>query len=37
MKNLIVKDLMVPLSDYAVVDEDASVYDEVLALQTDQG
>jgi len=36
VKKMIVKDLMVPLSEYAVVDEDASVYDAVLAMQAAQ-
>jgi CBS domain-containing protein len=36
VKNLIVKDLMVPLSEYAVVDQDASIYDAVQALQKAQ-
>ncbi len=36
MKHMIVRDLMVPLSEYAVVDDDACVYDAVLALQAAQ-
>jgi CBS domain-containing protein len=36
LKNLIVKDLMVPLSEYPVVGEDASIHDAVQALQEAQ-
>ena len=32
MKKMIVKDLMVPLSDYPVVDENATIYEAVQAL-----
>ncbi len=33
MGNSVVKDLMVPLSDYATVSEDATLYDAVLSLE----
>ncbi len=33
MKSLIVKDLMVPLEEYATVSENASLYEAVLALE----
>jgi CBS domain-containing protein len=36
MKNFIVKDLMVPLSEYAVISDDASIYEAVLALEKAQ-
>ena len=36
MKTKFVKDLMVPLSEYATVAEDASLYDAVMALKQSQ-
>ena len=36
MKSYTVKDLMVPLSEYATVSEDATLYDAVLALEEAQ-
>ena len=36
MKTKIVKDLMVPLSDYATVSEDATLYDAIIALEEAQ-
>jgi len=36
LKNLSVKELMVPLSEYATVSDDASLFDAVLALDTAQ-
>ena len=36
MKSYIVKDLMVPLSEYATVSEDATLYDAVLSLEEAQ-
>jgi len=36
MKTFVVKDLMVPLDEYATVGEDASLYDAVLALEAAQ-
>jgi hypothetical protein len=36
MKNFRVKDLMVPLSEYATVDEDATLYEAVVALEKAQ-
>lgn len=36
MKSYTVKDLMVPLSEYATVTEDATLYDAVLALEQAQ-
>ena len=36
MKEYIVKDLMVPLSEYATVSEDATLYEAVLSLETAQ-
>jgi CBS domain-containing protein len=36
MKSYIVKDLMVPLSEYATVSEDATLYDAVLSLERAQ-
>jgi CBS domain-containing protein len=36
MKSLNVKDLMVPLSEYATVTEDATLYEAVLALEAAQ-
>ncbi|MGD8284917.1 MAG: CBS domain-containing protein [Desulfobacterales bacterium] len=36
MKSYTVKDLMVPLSEYATVTEDATLYDAVLALEEAQ-
>ncbi len=36
MKNYQVKDLMVPRSEYAVISEDASIYEAVLALEKAQ-
>ena len=36
MKSYIVKDLMVPLSEYATVSEDATLYDAILALEKAQ-
>ena len=36
MGDLLVKDVMVPLADYATVSEDASMYDAVLALEKAQ-
>lgn len=36
MEEYLVKDLMVPLSDYATVNEDASLFDAVSALETAQ-
>ncbi|MBW2216682.1 MAG: hypothetical protein JRF34_05745, partial [Deltaproteobacteria bacterium] len=37
MKTYTVKDLMVPLSEYATVLEDASLYEAVVALEKAQG
>jgi CBS domain-containing protein len=37
MKTYIVKDLMVPLSEYATVPEDATLSDAILALEKAQG
>lgn len=34
MTNLIVKDLMIPLEEYATVDEEATLYEAVMALET---
>ena len=36
MKSYTIKDLMVPLSEYATVSEDASLYDAVLSLEDAQ-
>ena len=36
MKNLTVKDLMVPISDYATVSENATLYEAVVALEAAQ-
>lgn len=36
MKTKIVKDLMIPLSDYATVSEDATLYDAIIALEEAQ-
>jgi CBS domain-containing protein len=36
MKSYIVKDLMVPLSEYATVSEDATLYESILALEEAQ-
>ena len=36
MKTKIVKDLMVPLSDYATVSEDSTLYDAIIALEEAQ-
>ena len=36
MKSYLVKDLMVPLSEYATVTEDATLYEAVLALEEAQ-
>lgn len=36
MKTKIVKDLMVPLSEYAMVSEDATLYDAIIALEEAQ-
>ena len=36
MKNYIVKDLMVPISEYATVPEEATLYESVLALEKAQ-
>jgi len=36
VKSYIVKDLMVPLSEYATVSEDATLYDAILALEKAQ-
>ena len=36
MKELFVKDLMVPLDEYATIQEDATLYDAVLALEEAQ-
>ena len=36
MKELIVKDLMVPLDEYATVDEEATLYEAVIALEKAQ-
>ncbi len=36
MKNFKIKDLMVPLSEYATVPEDATLYDAVMALEKAQ-
>ena len=36
MKTKIVKDLMVPLSEYATVSEDATLYDAIIALEEAQ-
>ncbi len=36
MKSYLVKDLMVPLSEYATVTEDATLYDAVLSLEAAQ-
>jgi len=36
MKSYTVKDLMVPLSEYATVSEDATLYDAVLSLERAQ-
>lgn len=36
MKTIVVKDLMVPLSEYATVSEDATLYEAVIALEETQ-
>ena len=36
MKNFIVKDLLVPRSEYAVISEDATIYQAVMALEKAQ-
>jgi CBS domain-containing protein len=36
MKTKIVKDLMIPLSEYATVSEDATLYDAIIALEEAQ-
>lgn len=36
MKNIMVKDLMVPLAEYATVDEEASLFEAVCALEQAQ-
>jgi len=36
MKEILVKDLMVPLEEYATIQEDATLYDAVLALENAQ-
>jgi len=36
MKEIIIKDLMVPLEQYATISEDATLYDAVLALEKAQ-
>ena len=36
MKTIAVKDLMVPLAEYATVSEEATLYDAVLALEKAQ-
>ncbi|MDX2440864.1 MAG: CBS domain-containing protein [Desulfobacterales bacterium] len=36
MKTKIVKDMMVPLSDYATVSEDSTLYDAIIALEEAQ-
>ncbi len=36
MKSYLVKDLMIPLSEYATVSEDATLYDAVLSLESAQ-
>jgi CBS domain-containing protein len=36
LKTKLVKDLMIPLSDYATVSEDATLNDAVLALKQSQ-
>ena len=36
MKNYCVKDLMVPISEYATVPEEATLYESVLALEKAQ-
>jgi CBS domain-containing protein len=36
MESIIVKDLMVPLADYATVPEDATLYEAVIALEAAQ-
>ncbi len=36
MTNLIVKDLMIPLEEYATVDEEATLYEAVMALEATQ-
>ena len=36
MKDMIVKDLMVPLEEYATVSEDATLYEAVMALEKAQ-
>ena len=33
MKSILVKEMMVPIADYATVDEDATLYEVVLALE----
>jgi len=37
MKTISVKDVMVPISDYATVSQEATLYDAVLALEKAQG
>ena len=37
MKSLIVSDLMIPLTEYATVSEDATLCDAILALEKAQG
>ena len=36
MKEILVKDLMVPLNEYATIQEDATLYDAILALESAQ-
>ena len=36
MKNYLVKDLMVPREEYAIIDEDANIYEAILALEKAQ-
>jgi CBS domain-containing protein len=36
MKNFLVRDLMVPLSEYAVIDETATIFEAVMALEKAQ-
>ena len=36
MKSYLVKDLMVPLSEYATVTEDATLYESLLSLEEAQ-
>ena len=36
MKDMMVKDLMVPLEEYATVDEDATLYEAYIALEEAQ-